>query len=104
MNSNDKPIPYLGFRKSGTVKERDKKMLDAKSINVKDTIEDYSDRKELTAKEKEVVLGVYEELKALNIDNFVSEVIIEKVQEKDDSIPELLIVAYAEELAAKDKK
>jgi hypothetical protein len=74
-------------------KGRTKKML-----NLKRTLKDYSDRKELTADEKKVVLEAYEESKELKLKNFIDEVIIEKIQEKNYSIPDELVIAYTEEL------
>ncbi len=67
-------------------------------MNLKRTLKDYSDRKELTADEKKVVLEAYEESKELKLKNFIDEVIIEKIQEKNYSIPDELVIAYTEEL------
>ncbi|MBK5253412.1 MAG: hypothetical protein JJE03_02900 [Peptostreptococcaceae bacterium] len=73
-------------------------------FNTKKAMDDYADRTELTAKEKKVIFEVYEECKKLKLKNFIGEVMIERVSEKDKSIPEMLVIEYAEELEAKDKK
>ena len=77
-------------------------MLNKKNINVNDTIEEHSDKRELTDNEKVVVLETYEECCiAYKLKNFIGRILIEDVHEKDDSIPGDLIISYADEFKAK---
>lgn len=68
---------------------------------LKQTLHDYSGRRDLTAKEKNIVINAYKDCTALGLVNYVENIVANKVNEIDSNIPKELIYAFVTELESK---
>lgn len=70
-------------------------------INLKQVLKDYSDRRELTAKEKAFIITEYNRSQELGLVNFVGNFIVEEMDRTSYSIPHELIFAFVSDLESK---
>lgn len=66
--------------------------------NLKQTLHDYSGRRELTAKEKNIIIDVYKDCTSLGLVNFVENIVADKVNKIDSNIPRDLVFAFVAKL------
>ncbi|NLY81831.1 MAG: hypothetical protein GX078_03490 [Clostridiales bacterium] len=65
---------------------------------LKQTLHDYSGRRELSSKERNIVIEVYKDCTSLGLVNFVENIVADKVNKIDSNIPRELVFAFVSRL------
>ena len=70
-------------------------------INLKQVLINYSERRELTDDEKNIIIQEYGNCRALNLVNFTDKIIADEFKRKNLNIPQGLVYAYVNEIKIK---
>lgn len=70
-------------------------------INLKQVLIDYSDRRELTDHEKNIIIQEYGNCRALDLANFMDKIIADEIKRKNLNIPQSLVYAFVNEIKIK---
>jgi hypothetical protein len=70
-------------------------------INVQKILQEYSDRRELTASEKTFIIKEYNRSQELGLINFIGNFIVEEMDNTNYNIPHELIFAFVSDLESK---
>ena len=65
---------------------------------LKQTLHDYSGRRELSSKERNIVIEVYKDCTSLGLVNFVENIVADKVNKIDSNIPREFVFAFVARL------